>query len=110
MFHLFSFTSKLIILASLCFVSINLTENLNKINSLNKNKVLLNSHLSVLEIITKPTNLTEIKVDDHSTNLKLSKEMLGRITWTYLHSVAAAYPLQPTHEEQLAVKDLFNSL
>jgi FAD-linked sulfhydryl oxidase len=63
--------------------------------------------------------VTQIKPDDDSRPLRVSKEELGRFTWytklynanrTFLHSVAAAYPKEPTLEEKQAFRNLMNSI
>ena len=53
---------------------------------------------------------TTVKVDEKSSPLTLSKEELGRHSWALIHSIAAAYPLEPTHDEQTAMKNFVNSL
>lgn len=51
-----------------------------------------------------------LKPDKISTPLTLSKEFLGRNTWSLIHSIAAAYPISPTIEEEQALKNFVLSL
>ena len=61
-------------------------------------------------ISSKSTEHTKIAPDDLSTPLTLSKEELGRITWSLFHSVGAAFPLEPTKEYITALENFMNSM
>ena len=62
----------------------------------------MNSHvkiyIKIVNFIHK--TFTPIKPDKSSAPLALSKEQLGRNTWSVLHSMAAAYPKNPTEEDK----------
>lgn len=51
-----------------------------------------------------------IKPDDTSTALTMSKEELGMRTWSLIHSIAAAYPMEPNTEERQAIVKFIDSL
>ena len=46
------------------------------------------------------TRGTEIYIDENSTPLKMTKEQLGRNTWSLLHSLAASIPVEPSVEQK----------
>lgn len=64
----------------------------------------------MLEMFVKPPSSTVIKTDEYSTPLKLTKEMLGRVAWSLLHTMAAAYPFEPTEEEKQGAIAFLNSM
>merc|ERR1711976_413646 len=51
---------------------------------------------------------TILKADENSSPLRVTKEELGRFTWTFLHSVAAAYPQEPTENDKIQSANLIN--
>lgn len=53
---------------------------------------------------------TPLKPDSDSNPLRISREELGRFTWAFLHSVAAAYPKNPTEDEKTNLSNLINSM
>jgi FAD-linked sulfhydryl oxidase len=53
--------------------------------------------------------VTRIEVQNASP-LRVSREELGRFTWTFLHSMAAAYPENPTEEDKKHLNNLLNAL
>jgi hypothetical protein len=60
---------------------------------------------------------TELRPDEESSPLRLSKEQLGRFSWyiiTYsraiLHSMAAAFPQNPTEDDKKGFTDFLNLL
>lgn len=67
------------------------------------------SYRTMLFEKTDPTN-TAIQPDDYSSPLRVSKEELGRFVWAFLHSMAAAYPVAPTDEDQRQLLNFLNSI
>jgi hypothetical protein len=65
--------------------------------------------LAVLFQTVDPNN-TEIRPDKDASPLRVSKEELGRFTWTFLHSTAAAYPKEPTEEQKTHVVNLLHAM
>ena len=66
----------------------------------------LKSNLNLPKIVEPKLDLdeeTEITTDNLSTSLKLSKETIGKYTWTLLHSIASAYPLKADKTHQDAI-------
>ena len=55
-------------------------------------------------------NNTQIKVSDEASPLRVSREELGRFGWTFLHSIAAAYPEKPTDNDKLQLRNFINAL
>lgn len=53
---------------------------------------------------------TELKPDEKSTALTISKEELGKMTWVLLHSVAATYPIDPDKKEKQDLENFIHSL
>ncbi len=53
---------------------------------------------------------TKITPDDKSKALKLSKEELGRTAWSFFHSIAAAYPIEATSDDKIALENFINSM
>lgn len=47
--------------------------------------------------------------DEHSSKLRLTKEKLGRYSWSVLHSIASAYPKNPSEEDKKAIKNFVES-
>ncbi|KAF9436666.1 hypothetical protein BGZ76_003350 [Entomortierella beljakovae] len=46
---------------------------------------------------------------DYEANCPPDKEILGRATWTFLHTMAAYYPEKPSQMEQSTMKSLLSS-
>jgi len=65
---------------------------------------------SDLSYFEKRHNETEITTDDFSTNLRLSKEQLGRYTWAVLHSMASSFPLIADQAHQNAIKSFIENM
>ncbi len=55
-------------------------------------------------------NVTQIKPSEDASPLRVSREELGRFTWTFLHSIAAAYPEEPTEKQKQHLLDFFHSM
>lgn len=51
-----------------------------------------------------------IKPDSNSSELLMTREELGRNTWTLLHSVAGSYPQVPTEKDKEGIHNMINSL
>ena len=47
--------------------------------------------------------------DSNSSPLRVSKEQLGRFSWTLLHSIAASYPKKPSIEDKAQVQHFLHS-
>ncbi|BBM97760.1 mitochondrial FAD-linked sulfhydryl oxidase [Marchantia polymorpha subsp. ruderalis] len=83
-----------------------------------------NSNSPVAEQMPSESVSTEWSPSNHSTleespldssessevNSAVSREDLGRATWTFLHTLAAQFPDQPTKQQQRDVKDLMGIL
>ncbi|KAG5391440.1 hypothetical protein IGI04_021403 [Brassica rapa subsp. trilocularis] len=54
-------------------------------------------------------NFTSYYVQDKSTG-PVTKEELGKATWTFLHTLAAQYPEKPTRQQKKDILSLFNFL
>jgi hypothetical protein len=71
------------------------------------------SNINIIEAVlfqTVDPNNTELRPDKEASPLRVSKEELGRFTWTFLHSTAAAYPKEPTEEQKTHVVNLLHSM
>lgn len=53
---------------------------------------------------------TEIKPDNQSTALSISKEELGKLSWTLFHSIAATFPIEPDTQHKKALINFVDSL
>jgi len=72
-------------------------------------KVINNIILAILFEQSK-VKQTIIKPDNSSSPLKVSKENLGTSTWTFLHSIAASFPQNPSEEYKTHFANLLNSM
>jgi hypothetical protein len=54
--------------------------------------------------------LSNIQPDTISTTLKLTKEVLGNYTWSILHTFASSYPIFPTNQDKMQIKNLITVL
>ncbi|ANM58395.1 Erv1/Alr family protein [Arabidopsis thaliana] len=60
-------------------------------------------------IATNSSSLQKLPLKDKSTG-PVTKEDLGRATWTFLHTLAAQYPEKPTRQQKKDVKELMTIL
>ncbi|KAL0715506.1 hypothetical protein Bca4012_064828 [Brassica carinata] len=60
-------------------------------------------------ITTTNSNLQKLPFKDKSIG-PVTKEELGRATWTFLHTLAAQYPEKPTRQQKKDVKELMSIL
>ncbi|KAL1192578.1 FAD-linked sulfhydryl oxidase ERV1 [Cardamine amara subsp. amara] len=56
-------------------------------------------------IATNSSSLQKLPIKDKSTG-PVTKEELGKATWTFLHTLAAQYPEKPTRQQKKDVKEL----
>lgn len=82
-------------------------EGLTKNQDLPKVSPSIQSDLSYLE---KRTYETPITTEEFSTDLRLSKEQLGRFTWAVLHSMASSFPLVADEKDQNAMKSFIENM
>lgn len=83
----------------------------NKLNEeINSEKKHISSYEGFDAVKTFIQMKTEIKPDDKSSPLAVSKEELGRHTWVLLHSIAATYPLEPTENDKVALYNIISGL
>ncbi|CAH8283255.1 unnamed protein product [Eruca vesicaria subsp. sativa] len=60
-------------------------------------------------ITTNNSNLQKLPLKDKYVG-PVTKEDLGRATWTFLHTLAAQYPEKPTRQQKKDVKELMGIL
>ncbi|EOA38525.1 hypothetical protein CARUB_v10010320mg, partial [Capsella rubella] len=60
-------------------------------------------------IATNSSSLQKLPFKDKSTG-PVTKEDLGRATWTFLHTLAAQYPEKPSRQQKKDVKELMSIL
>ncbi|KAK1359001.1 Sulfhydryl oxidase [Heracleum sosnowskyi] len=77
-------------------------------NSLNHNNNTTTSTTPLFSISNTESTLSESSQSHFKTNnaQPVSKEELGRATWTFLHTLGAQFPDKPTRQQKKDVKEL----
>ncbi|CAN8288418.1 unnamed protein product [Cochlearia groenlandica] len=57
-------------------------------------------------VISLDSNTQKLPLKDRTTTGPVTKEELGKATWTFLHTLAAQYPEKPTRQQKKDVKEL----